>query len=44
MGGKTEFNVNYIRKHGLYRAVNSLRLGYKKQLVNVAEGNNFCLF
>jgi hypothetical protein len=27
-----------------YRAVNTLRLGYKKQSLNVAEGDNRCLF
>jgi len=27
-----------------YRAVNTLRLGYKNQSVNVVQGNNRCLF
>ena len=27
-----------------YRAVNTFRLGYKNQLVNVVWGNNRCLF
>ena len=36
---KTNFNLNYI-----YRAVNTLRLGYKNQSVNAVQGNNSCLF
>jgi len=27
-----------------YRAVNTLRLGYKNQSVNAVQGNNRCLF
>jgi hypothetical protein len=27
-----------------YRAVNTLRLGYKNQSVNAVQGNNSCLF
>jgi len=30
--------------HSLYRAVNTLHLGYTNQSVNVVQGNNRCLF
>jgi hypothetical protein len=33
---KTEINVNYNFRLGPYRAVNTLRLSYKNQLVNAA--------
>ena len=32
---KTEFNLHYIQTLSPYRAVNTLRLGYKNQSVNV---------
>jgi len=35
----TEYNCNMQS----YRAVNTLRLGYKNQPVNVADRNNNCL-
>jgi hypothetical protein len=31
---RTRIDVNYIYKFSLYRAVNTLRLGYKNQSVN----------
>jgi hypothetical protein len=37
-------NMIFIRKSIPYRAVNSLRLGYKNQSVNVVWGNNRSLF
>jgi len=37
----TVSNLKYISP---YRAVNTLRLGYKNQSVNVVYGNNGCLF
>ena len=36
-------NLNYIRILSPYLAVNTLRLGYKNQSVNVVYGNNRCL-
>jgi hypothetical protein len=37
-------NLNYIQRFSPYRAVNTLRLGYKNQSVNAVQGNNRCLF
>ena len=37
-------NLNYIYRPSPYRAVNTLRLSYKNQSVNVVLGNNRCLF
>jgi hypothetical protein len=41
---KAKINLNYIQKFTSYRAVNTLRLGYKNQSVNAVQGNNRCLF
>jgi len=32
---KTEFNLNYIYILTMYRTVNTLRLGYKNQSINI---------
>jgi len=37
-------NVELYIKTSPYRAVNTLRLGYKNQSVNAVQGNNRCLF
>ena len=34
----------HTHTHSLYRAVNTLHLGYTNQSVNVVQGNNRCLF
>jgi hypothetical protein len=34
----------YVMSFSSYRAVNTLRLDYNNQSVNVVEGNNRCLF
>jgi len=36
--------VKYIQSISPYRAVNTLRLGYKSQSANVVEANNHRLF
>ena len=36
--------MNYIETSSPHRAVNTLRLGYTSQSVNVVLGNNRCLF
>ena len=36
--------MNYLQISSPYRAVNTLRLGYKNQSVNAVYGNNRCLF
>jgi hypothetical protein len=41
---KTNLNPNYSQRFSPYRAVNTLRLGYKNQSVNAVYGNNRCLF
>jgi len=41
---KTKSYLNYIERSIPYRAVNTLRLGYKNQSVNAVRGNNRCLF
>jgi hypothetical protein len=41
---KTDINLSYISTFSPYRAVNTLRLGYKNQSVNAVQGNNCCLF
>jgi len=35
--------LNYKQRSSRYRAVNTLRLGYKNQSDNAAYGNNLCL-
>jgi hypothetical protein len=37
---KTEIKLNYIQRPSLYRAINTLHLGYKKQSVNAVYGQN----
>jgi len=41
---KCKINVNYVETSSPYRTVNTLRLGYKNQPVNVVYGNNRPLF
>ena len=41
---KMNINVNHTKKISPYRAVNTLRLGYKNQPVNAVQGYNRCLF
>ena len=36
--------IGVIYGFSAYRAVNTLRLGYKNQSVNAVQGNNRCLF
>jgi len=36
--------MNYSKTSSPYRAVNTLRLGYRNQSVNAVYGNNRCLF
>jgi hypothetical protein len=36
----TNINLSHINTLGSYRAVNTLRLGYKNQSVNAVQGNN----
>jgi hypothetical protein len=37
---KTKIGLNYIEGFRLYRAVNTLRLGYKNRSFNSEQGNN----
>jgi hypothetical protein len=37
-------NVEFVSVFNSYRAVNTLRLGYKNQSVNAVQWNNRCLF
>ena len=37
-------SISAIKTFSPYRAVNTLRLGYTNQSVNIVEGNNRCLF
>jgi len=43
-GTWTILKVKYIQSISTYRAVNTLRLGYKSQSANVVEANNHRLF
>jgi len=40
---ETKISLNYISRYSPYRAVNTLRLGYKNQPPNVVQENNRCL-
>ena len=44
LGRKVKNNPNFIQIFSPYRAVNTLRLGYKNQSVSAVQGNNRCLF
>jgi hypothetical protein len=41
---KTNTELHYIERSSSYRAVNTLRLSYTNQSVNVVQSNNRCLF
>ena len=41
---KTKINLNSVSRFSPYRAVNTLRLGYKNQPVNIVQGKNRSLF
>ena len=41
---KTMINLTLIQTFSSHRASNTLSLGYKKKLVNIVYGNDFCSF
>jgi hypothetical protein len=43
-GPKIKIKLDCVQRSSPYRAVNTLRLGYKNQPVNVVYGINRCLF